>query len=95
MGGERPTAEAAFEELYQAHFGSIYDFSIRLSQDRNIAALVVQSVFLRAYRAYHAGQGDGLELQLYTSAHLDTAERLRGRRGESEQIEEPYAVVDV
>ncbi len=95
MGGEQPTAEAAFEELYQAHFGSIYDFSIRLSQDRNIAALVVQSVFLRAQRAYHAGQGDGLELQLYTAAHLDTAERLRGRRGEPEQIDEPYAAVDV
>ncbi len=95
MGGDRTTAEAAFEKLYEAHFGSIYDFSVRLAQDRNIAALVVQSVFLRAYRAFRAGQGDGLDLQLYTAAHLDTAERLRGRRGESEQIDEPYAVIDV
>ena len=95
MGGDQTTAEAAFEELYEAQFGSIYDFSIRLAQDRNIAALVVQSVFLRAYRAFHAGRGDGLELELYTAAHLDTAERLRGRRGESEQIDEPYAVIDV
>ena len=95
MESDQTTAEAAFEELYQARFGSIYDFSIRLAQDRNIAALVVQSVFLRALRAFGAGQGDGLELQLYTAAHLDTAERLRGRRGESEQVDEPYAVIDV
>ena len=94
MGGDQTTAEAAFEVLYEAHFGSIYDFSIRLAQDRNIAALVVQSVFLRANRAFRAGQGDGLELQLYTAAHLDTAERLRGRRGESDQTDESYAVID-
>ena len=64
MESDQTTAEAAFEELYQARFGSIYDFSIRLAQDRNIAALVVQSVFLRALRAFGAGQGDGLEWQL-------------------------------
>jgi DNA-directed RNA polymerase specialized sigma24 family protein len=95
MEGDQAAAEAGFEELYQAHFGSIYDFSIRLAQDRNAAALVVQSVFLRALRAFRSGQGDGLELQLYTAAHLDTAERLRGSRGDTEQVEEPYAAVDV
>ena len=95
MEGDKAAAEAEFEELYQAQFGPIYDFSIRLAQDRNIAALVVQSVFLRALRAFRAGQSDGLELQLYTAAHLDTAERLRGRRDESDQIEEPYAAIDV
>ena len=86
--------DAAFAQLYQDYFGRIYDFSIRLAQDREIAALVVQSTFLRAYRGLRGAQQTGLDLQLFSGAHHDTAERLRGRRGAAEQIEEPYAAID-
>ncbi len=88
------TPDAAFSQLYEDNVGRIYDFSIRLAQDRDIAALVVQSSFLRAYRGLRGAQQDGLELQLYSGAHHDTAERLSSRRGDAEQIEEPYAAID-
>jgi len=90
--GETP--DAAFGRLYEDYFSRIYDFSIRLAQDRDTAALVVQSTFLRVFRGLRAGQQTEIELQLYSGAHHDTAERLRGRRGDAEQIEEPYAAID-
>lgn len=88
------TPDAAFAQLYEDYFGRIYDFSIRLAQDRDIAALVVQSTFLRVYRDLRGAQQGGLELQLYSGAHHDTAERLSNKRGDAEQIEEPYAAID-
>ena len=88
------TPEAVFGQLYEDYFGRIYDFSIRLAQDRDTAALVVQSTFLRVFRGLRAGQQTEIERQLYSGAHHDTAERLRARRGAAEQIEEPYAAID-
>lgn len=93
MEDERSNYEAAFSELYDAYFERIYDFSIRLAQDRDIAALAVQSTFLRALRAIRAGQDAG-HLPLYVGAHHDTAERMRARRGEAEQFDEPYGAID-
>jgi DNA-directed RNA polymerase specialized sigma24 family protein len=86
--------DAAFAQLYEDYFGSIYDFSIRLAQDREIAALVVQSSFLRVYRALRSGETSEQTLQLYSGAHNDTAERLSNKRGDKEQVEEPYAALD-
>lgn len=90
---ERSNYEAAFSELYDAYFDRIYDFSIRLAQDRDMAALAVQSTFLRALRASRAGQDDD-HLQLYAGAHHDVAERMRARRGEAEQSDEPYGAIE-
>ena len=92
-GTEGGTPEAIFGQLYEDYFGRIYDFSIRLAQDRDMAALAVQSTFLRALRALRAGQDDD-HLQLYAGAHHDTAERMRARRGEAEQSNEPYGAID-
>ena len=96
--GEAETPEdagaASSAALYGQHFDNIYDFSLRLSQDRDMAALVVQSSFLSVFRDQAAGRVEAPELQLYSNAHHDVAARLRSRRGEWEQVEEPYAAMD-
>jgi len=80
--------------LYDRFFDDIYDYAIRLSQDREISALVIQSSFLRVFRAQAEGTLTDPVVQLFGGAHLDVAERLRDRRGATEASEEPYASID-
>jgi DNA-directed RNA polymerase specialized sigma24 family protein len=84
--------EAAFAAVYGRYFARIYDFALRVSRDREIAALVVQATFLRVYQALRAGQTEApVRLQLFAGAHHDLAERLRYRRGPPPESEEPFA----
>ena len=87
--------EAAFAELYGRYFGPIYDFAIRLTRDRNMAALVVQSTFLRTYQRLRGGGPQSpVRLQLFAGAIADARERLRGRRKADAESDEPFAVAE-
>lgn len=91
VGGD----EAAFAELYQRHFDHLYDYAIRLTQDRDLAALVVQASFLGAYGSLSgAGPKAPFRLQLLANAHYDLANRLRGRRGAPSVQDEPLDEMD-
>ncbi len=85
----------AFAELYHRYFSGLYDFAIRVARERDLAALIVQASFLRAYQTLRtAGPQAPFKLQLYAGAHHDAAERLRGRRGPTPEAEEAFDVVD-
>ena len=87
--------EQAFAELYGRYFGPIYEFAIRLTRDRNVAALVVQSTFLRAYQRLRGGGPQSpVRLQLFAGAMADARERLRGRRQAAPESDEAFAVAD-
>lgn len=85
----------AFADLYRRYLPRLYDFALRISRDRGIAALVVQSAFLRAYHSLRASSLDTpFRVQLFAGAHFDLAERLRSRRGPGDEPEEAFAAAD-
>ena len=86
--------ETAFDELYLRYFARLYDFALRISRDRDIAALVVQSSFLRAHYSLRVAAQTPFRLQLFAGAHYDLAERLRSRREPGAEPEEAFATVD-
>lgn len=87
--------EAAFAELHRRYFGRVYDFALRLARDRDVAALVVQSSFLRAYQGLRTGERQGpFKLGLFARAHHHVAERLRRRRRPVLEGEEAFAMAD-
>ena len=93
----RPGGGDAFAELYERHFASVYDYTIRLSRDRDIAALVVQSSFLRVRQEQShpaGGTQEALRLELFSGAHQDVAERLRQQRDAAQESDESFAALD-
>jgi DNA-directed RNA polymerase specialized sigma24 family protein len=86
--------EVAFAELYHRHFARVYDFVLRLSRDKEIAALSVQVAFLRALGAAQAGEPAPFKLQLFAAARIDAIERMRARRGPPPEEDESFAVLD-
>lgn len=86
--------EAAFAQLYHQYFARVYDFVLRLSRDKEIAALAVQVAFLRALAAAQAGEPAPFKLQLFAAARIDAQERLRARRGPAPEEDESFAVLD-
>ena len=87
--------QAAFAELFRRHFASVYDYSVRMSRDRDVAALVVQASFLSAYASLASNEDQApFKLQVLASAHRDLPERLRRRRGAVTESDEPYAAAD-
>jgi RNA polymerase sigma factor (sigma-70 family) len=86
--------EAAFAELYRRYFARIYDFALRLTRDRDTAALVLQVAFLRAYQAVRAGEPAPFRLHLFAAAHYDAMERLRRQRGLVLEGEEAFVTLD-
>lgn len=87
--------EAAFAELYHRHFPALYDYALRLSRDKEVAALVVQASFLNVYGALASAEPQSpLKLQLFAAAHGDLPQRLRARRGEAKPTDEPFAATD-
>ena len=87
--------QAAFAELFRRHFASLYDYSVRMSRDRDVAALVVQASFLSAYGTLSSSEPQApFKLQVLASAHRDLPERLRRRRGAVTESDEPYAAAD-
>ncbi|MEX0786586.1 MAG: hypothetical protein WD939_08125, partial [Dehalococcoidia bacterium] len=87
--------DAALGELYHRYFASLYDFALRLTRDRNVAALVVQSAFLRAFQGLRAGESQAsFKLQLFGGAHHDVAEQLRRRREPAPEPDESFTAAD-
>lgn len=87
--------EAAFAELYRRYFPSLYDYALRVSRDREVAALVVQASFLAAYSSLGSLEPQApFELVLFGSAHRDLPGRMRGRRGTPPEVEEAFAEAD-
>jgi RNA polymerase sigma factor (sigma-70 family) len=85
--------DSAFRELYARHVASVYDYAVRISRDRDIAALVVQSSFLRLVQRLRAGETQpAVKIRLFAGARHDLAERLRRRRGPVMEGEEAFGV---
>lgn len=87
--------ERALAGLYGRYFGHVYDYAIRLSHDRDIAALVVQGSFLRTFQIMRSGAvAPSFRLGLFAHARTELFERLRRRRGPVMEGEEGFAVAD-
>jgi RNA polymerase sigma factor (sigma-70 family) len=87
--------ERAFSDLYNRYFPEVYDYAIRISRDRDIAALVLQSSFLRLHQALQSGTPPpSVKLQLFVGAHHDLAERVRRRRSLVMEGEEAFVAPD-
>ena len=87
--------EEAFAELYGRFFGPLYDFAIRLTRNRDLAAATVQLSLLRTYQGLRAGQVQGpVRLQLFTAIHQDLIGRLRRGRPEVLEGEEAFVAAD-
>ena len=87
--------EAALAALYRRYFGRVYDYALRISRDREVAALAVQSSLLRALGAARAGTSEGtFRFQLFAGAHYDLADRLRRRREPGQEPDESFSLVD-
>jgi DNA-directed RNA polymerase specialized sigma24 family protein len=87
--------ERAFSDLYNRYVPEVFDYAIRISRDRDIAALVLQSAFLRLYQTLQSGTlPPSIKLQLFAGAHHDLAERMRGRRMPVIEGEEAFVVAD-
>ncbi len=87
--------ERAFSDLYNRYFPEVFDYAIRISRDRDIAALVLQSAFLRLYQTLQSGAlPPSVKLQLFAGAHHDLAERMRSRRSSVIEGEEAFVVAD-
>lgn len=87
--------EQAFSDLYDRYFPEVFDYAIRISRDRDIAALVLQSAFLRLYQTLQSGSlPPSIKVQLFAGAHHDLAERMRGRRPALIEGEEAFVGAD-
>ena len=87
----------AFAELYERQFASVYDYAVRLSRDRDTAALVVQSSFLRVRQEQSGPAGgtqEALNIELFSGAHQDVAERLRQQRDAAQESDEAFTALD-
>ena len=86
---------AALRQLYDRYFPHVYDYAIRISRDREIAALVVQAGFLAAFQALAEPERmSSFKLTLFASARHDLAQRIRGRRGAVTEGEEAFSAID-
>jgi len=93
----------AFGELYDRHFGKVFDFSFRLLRDQDEAADVAQETFLRAMRALSPGEKSASTTTwLFTIARNLALTRLE-RKGRTVAIDGPddkgteagsFAIVD-
>ena len=95
---QRSSGGDDFAELYERYFADLYDYAIRLSRDRDIAALVVQSSFLRIRQEQSdpaGGAQEALKFDLFSGAHHDVAERLRQRRDVVQESDEAFATLDM
>ena len=71
----------AFAELYERHYGSIYDFAVRIVRDPDAAADVVQATFTRAWPAVQEGPRPAyVKAWLFGIARNLSIDELRRRR---------------
>src|SRR5574341_292114 len=89
------TDEQAFVELYRRYFPHVYDFALRLSRDRDLAAMVTQASFFRVYQGLRASPPQGsFRVQLFAIARRDLVDRVRRHRGPVLEGEEPFVAAD-
>jgi RNA polymerase sigma factor (sigma-70 family) len=87
---------AALRQLYDRYFPGLYDYAIRITRDRDAAALVVQAGFLGAFQALgHPEAMASFPLLLFAAARHDLADRIRRRRGDVTEGDESFAVADL
>ena len=87
--------DEAFAELYRRSFGRLYDFAIRLTRNRDMAAAAVQMTLLRAYQALRVEPPPGpIRPQLFAMAHQDIADRMRRGKPEVLEGEEAFFAAD-
>jgi RNA polymerase sigma-70 factor (ECF subfamily) len=96
---------AAFEELYRAHAGRLYNLVFRMVGSAQEAEDLLQDVFLNAYRKLGSFRGDSsLGTWLYRLAVNQCLDVLRGRHSKMARItdslddegaDEPAAVAPV
>lgn len=68
----------AFAALYKRHFQSVYDFAVRVSRNSDIAADVVQSTFIKAWRQLQQTENyENIRGWLFTVAHNAAIDELR------------------
>lgn len=81
----------AFGALYQRHFQGVYDLVVRMVRDRDLAADVVQSAFIRAWENLQRKKVSGnVRAWLYTIARNNAIDELRrGKRLVSISPEDP------
>jgi RNA polymerase sigma-70 factor (ECF subfamily) len=73
---------AAFEQLYRAHAGRIYNLALRMAGSAHDAEDLLQEVFLLAHRKLGSFRGDSsLGTWLYRLAVNQCLDFLRGRQG--------------
>jgi RNA polymerase sigma factor (sigma-70 family) len=85
------SAERAFERLYKAHVRDIYRYALMVTRNPDDAEDVVQTTFLKAFRAYERGQRPRSPRQwLITIAHntCRTSFRDAKRRPQEVALEE-------
>jgi len=95
----------AFEELYRAHAGRLFNLMLRMTGSTSDAEDVLQDVFLHAYRKLGSFRGDSsLGTWLYRLAVNHCLDVLRGRQTkmmrvteslDDERAEEPAAAAPV
>ncbi len=87
--------ERAFVELYHRYFPHVYDLALRLSRDRDVAAMVAQASFFRVYQGLRTSPPPGsFRVQLFAIARRDLVERVRRHRGPVLEGEEPFVSAD-
>ena len=96
---------AAFDELYRAHAGRLYNLLVRMAGSTDDAEDLLQDVFLHAYRKMASFRGEStLGTWLYRLAVNHCLDVLRGRRTrmqratdslDEEDAAEPAAVMPV
>ena len=87
--------EQAFIALYHRYFARVYDLAIRLSRDRDVAAMVAQASFFRVYQGLRASPPPGaFKVQLFAIARRDLTDRMRRHRGPVLEGEEAFVNAD-
>ena len=68
----------AFAALYKRYFQDIYDYAARVSRNQDVAADVVQSTFVKAWRQLEERKTpDNIKAWLFTVAHNAAIDELR------------------
>jgi len=79
--------EAAFEELYRAHAGRLYNLALRMAGSAHEAEDLLQEVFLHAHRKLGSFRGDSsLGTWLYRLAVNHCLDFLRGRQAKMTNV---------
>jgi RNA polymerase sigma-70 factor (ECF subfamily) len=73
---------AAREAIVQAYQTMVYNLALRLTHDRDAAAVVLQETFLKVFAALpRFRSGSSLQTWIYRIATNEALQRLRSRRG--------------